>query len=347
MARVLLLGTDKERAAGIRSLLRQDGHLVSWLRAVDDWRAQERVTRPEIIVCTMGCTERVLAHRGGATHGFPAPLLLLQQETEFQRDVHVPERLVDRIGSPFMGDEFLGRVDALLRVGRLLRHGGSTEPGRRSQGGLASRLGGWLRSRFPGREHPRAPYLEVAARVAEWADRRDAFEPGHAERVTSFAAMMADGLGLDQERTEALLRAAMLHDIGKVALPVEVLHQKQPLEEGQRRLIRTHPARGAALLRVLDPDEEVARAILYHHERPDGAGYYGKEAAGVPQAAQVLAVAEAYDAMTSCRLRPRLSPAAALDCLKQGKGTAFDAECVDALVDQLHPKTRSLPLSPV
>ena len=76
-----------------------------------------------------------------------------------------------------------------------------------------------LGSRIPALSKPLEPYLEVAARVADWADRRDAFEPGHAERVTSFCAMMAETLRLDDHGTASLLRAAMLHDIGKVALP--------------------------------------------------------------------------------------------------------------------------------
>ena len=98
---------------------------------------------------------------------------------------------------------------------------------------------------------PLDPYLAVANRVARWADRRDAYSPGHAERVTSFCAMIADGLDLGAGETAALLRAAMLHDIGKVALPVEVLHQKTPLLEEQVRWIRTHPKQGAALVRKL------------------------------------------------------------------------------------------------
>ena len=98
----------------------------------------------------------------------------------------------------------------------------------------------------------------------------------------------------------------MLHDIGKVALPVEVLRHKGPLEETQMRLVRTHAERGAAILRALDKDEVVADTILYHHEYVDGSGYYGRTAASIPRAARILAVAEAYDAMTTSLVRKRL-----------------------------------------
>jgi putative nucleotidyltransferase with HDIG domain len=199
---------------------------------------------------------------------------------------------------------------------------------------------------MPRYEKPIGPYLDVAARVASWTDRRDAFEPGHCERVTSFCAMIAEGMDMGDAETGALLRAAMLHDIGKVSLPVEVLHQKTPLEEGQRRLIRQHPRRGAELLRVLDRDEDVAAAVLYHHECPDGSGYYGKQGDATPRTARVLAVAEVYDAMTSSRVREPLSRDGALDGLESRKGRSLDGDCVEALVDTLRPRPTTIALSP-
>jgi putative nucleotidyltransferase with HDIG domain len=211
--------------------------------------------------------------------------------------------------------------------------------------GIGERLSALLRTRIPRIEKPLGPYLEVAARVAEWADRRDAFEPGHAERVTSFCAMIGEGLRLDAEETSSLLRAAMLHDIGKVALPFEVLHQRKPLDEPQQRMMRTHPQRGAALLRALDRDDAVADAIEYHHECPNGSGYYGK-GEETPRTSRILAVAEVYDAMTSSRVKERLSRDEALERLEALKGEQLDADCVEALIDTLRPRAAAIPLSP-
>jgi len=249
-----------------------------------------------------------------------------------------------------MHEELLARIDALVRVRRVIYRepdAGELEQtaSPRAQG-LGRRLLTLLGSRIPRHEKPLGPYLEVAARLADWADRRDAFEPGHAERVTSLCAMMADGMGLGDQESSALLRAAMLHDIGKVALPVEVLHQQSPLVESQMRLIRTHPKRGATLLRALDRDDEVADTILYHHERPDGQGYYGKDRDEIPRTARILAVAEVYDAMTNCRVRERLPSDRALDLVQASRDESLDADCVNALVDKLKPRPRSIPLGP-
>ncbi len=351
MANILLVGPKRDRVSGVRSLLRQDGHQVSCLRREDHWRAAEQEIRPDLIVAAVEDTDSVLDVRGRKAHGFPPPLLFVQNETDFCHDPYLPTRLVDRITSPFLSEELLARVDALIRVRNVVLRDRSLpeEPPQKESnalGAIGKRMTALLGSRVPSFNKPLGPYLEVAAKLADWADRRDAFEPGHAERVTGVCAMIAEGLHLSAEETASLLRAAMLHDIGKVALPVEVLHQKTPLEESQKRLIRTHPRRGAAILAALDRDDEVTRTILYHHERPDGEGYYGLDSDTTPISAKVLALAEVYDAMTSCRLSTPLPSARALDRLTECKGAGVDSDCVEALVDRLRTTPQTIPLAP-
>lgn len=362
MARVLVLGATRDRVSTVRSLLRLDGHQVVLSRDVDAWTIAERESDVELVVAAVPGADEVLATRGGERRGFPAPLLFVHSESDFRRDVVLDDRLVDTISTPFLDQEFLARVDALIRVRRVIHRdpaarvppefapedapaGADARPTvlRRVGRALAAALG----ARVPRMEKPLGPYLEVAARVADWADRRDAFQPGHAERVTGLCAMIGEGLGLGDDETASLLRAAMLHDIGKVALPVDVLHRKGPLEESQMRLIRTHPRRGAALLRALDRDDDVAKAILYHHERPDGHGYYGTPPDSVPRSARILAVAEVYDAMTSSLVRDQLQNREALARIRELAGEQLDGDCVDALSDRLSPRPRTLPLTPM
>jgi putative nucleotidyltransferase with HDIG domain len=357
VADILLLAGDRERAGGIRSLLREDGHAVHWQPTISGWREAERKVLPEVVVAPVGSPDPVLSVQGRPPRGFPAPLLFVHGDSDFFPEVRLDERIVDRIGSPFGAEELLARVDALVKVRRVVLWGGSGRPDRSPQKGdrtaeglagwksVGSRIGAILSSRVPRYEKPAEPYLEVASRAAEWMDGRDAFEPGHAERVASFSAMMADEMGLDDGEAAALLRAAMLHDIGKVALPVEILRQRGPLDEEQARLMRTHPERGAAILRILDRDEEVARAIQYHHERADGTGYYGKSGAEVPRLSKVLAVAEAFDAMTTSRVRATLTIGRARAFLAEQRGIQFDAESADALLQATRPVGASVAIS--
>jgi putative nucleotidyltransferase with HDIG domain len=341
-----LVGDEKERTAEVKGLLAMDGHQVALARDVSRWREDERSAAPEVVVAAVSAPDAVLSVPMGGARGFAPPILFVHRESDEARESQLEERLVDRIASPFAADEFLGRVDALIRVRRVVLHQTRASDDREAppRGRWREALASLLRSRAR-HDKPPAPYLEVAARVADWSDRRDGFEPGHAERVTNFAAIIADSFGLGDGETAALLRAAMLHDIGKVALPVEVLRQKTPLEENQMRLLRTHPERGAAILRALDRDEVVADTIHYHHENVDGSGYYGRKGASIPRAAKILAVAEGFDAMTTSLVRKRLTAGAAMELLRERRGRQWDADCVDALVAELQPKSRSLALS--
>ena len=137
----------------------------------------------------------------------------------------------------------------------------------------------------------------------------------------------------------------MLHDIGKVALPVEVLRKKGPLGDQQMRMMRTHPRRGAGILAALDPDDSVQKTILYHHECMDGSGYYGLDGVVVPRSARILAVAEQYDAMTSSTIREPVASERALDILLDKRETLYDSDSVEALADALRPRPTNVPLS--
>jgi putative nucleotidyltransferase with HDIG domain len=349
VANVLVVGDDKDRTGGVKSLLALDGHRLATSRELSRWRDDERASSAEIVVAAVAHPSAVLSVPLGGPRGLQPPILFVHRESDENREPHIDERLVDWITSPFAAEEFLGRVDALVRVRRVVLHQKQAMDGRDEpnppRGRFRNALRSLLRSRGPRHAKPVAPYLEVAARVADWSDRRDGFEPGHAERVTNFAAMIADELGLGDGEAAALLRAAMLHDIGKVALPVEVLRQRKPLEESQMRLLRTHAERGAEILRALDSDDAVADTILHHHENIDGSGYHGRVGEQIPRSARILAVAEGFDAMTTSLVRKRLTIDAAIGLMRERRGCQWDADCVDALAGLLQPKPRAIVLT--
>lgn len=343
MADILLLSGDRQRASDVRSLLRQDGHAVTVSRDVAGWRESERTAVPELIVAAISDLDEVRTHTAHRPRGFPAPLLIVQHESQPLREVQLEERLVDRIQSPFTVEELLARVDALVRLRRAVLRGGPREE-TRQRGRWSSRLAAILGARLPRVAKPQGPYFEIAARAAEWSDRRDTFEPGHAERVCALSAMIADGLGVDDSEAAVLLRAAMLHDVGKIAMPVELLRKEGPLDADQLRLVRSHPERGATLLRALEKDEAVAQTVLLHHERGDGSGYYGKRREQTPRSARILAVAETYDAMTTSLVKEKLPQDHALAILRDRK-EHYDVDCVAALVDAVRPRASRIPVS--
>jgi diguanylate cyclase (GGDEF)-like protein len=182
----------------------------------------------------------------------------------------------------------------------------------------------------------RAARYRAAASLAKAVDARDAYTGSHSERVGELAARIATRLGVDADEVELTRLAGSLHDLGKLAIPEEILRKPGPLTDGERLVLERHPQIGFRMLESLGVDP-VADWVLHHHERWDGAGYPdGIPGEQIPLGARILFVADAYDAMTSDRVyRSRLSHADALAELERCAGTQFDPEIVAAFVEEL------------
>ncbi|MGH2921120.1 MAG: bifunctional diguanylate cyclase/phosphohydrolase [Gaiellaceae bacterium] len=182
----------------------------------------------------------------------------------------------------------------------------------------------------------RAARFRAAESLAKAVDLRDTYTGSHSARVAELAARVALRLGLDQELIELARLAGSLHDLGKLAIPEEILRKPGPLTEPERLVLERHPQIGFRMLESLGI-EPVAEWILHHHERWDGTGYPDRlPGPMIPLGARVIFVVDAYDAMTSDRVyRGRLTPREALDELQRCAGTQFDPEVVDALSEEL------------
>jgi putative nucleotidyltransferase with HDIG domain len=157
---------------------------------------------------------------------------------------------------------------------------------------------------------------------------------GHSERVASFAEKIAIELKLSQDGARSLSALAVLHDIGKVALPQQILDKRAPLSDEEFALVRTHPEKGLQIIANTPFPEEVKAGILYHHERWDGSGYpCGLEKRDIPHYARIIAVADVFDSLTYDRpYRKGCSPERALSFLYEKKGVDFDPQVVDIFV---------------
>jgi putative nucleotidyltransferase with HDIG domain len=163
-------------------------------------------------------------------------------------------------------------------------------------------------------------------------DARDKYTAGHSKRVAAIAAAVASEYGLEGAELETVAQAALLHDIGKIAVPDAVLLKDGELTQGDWVIMRSHPEEGARIIERLGYLDDVVPAIRFHHERPDGRGYpdglIGDE---IPVAARIIHVADALDAMTTERVyRAALTLDRALWELRCGADTDFDRKCVEA-----------------
>jgi putative nucleotidyltransferase with HDIG domain len=161
-------------------------------------------------------------------------------------------------------------------------------------------------------------------------EARDPLTRGHSTRVTEIAEAIARRLGWDEERLELLQVGGPLHDVGKLGVSDEVLAKPGPLDEDELAQIREHPKLGARILFRVAALRGALPYVLYHHERWDGNGYpTGRAGEEIPLEARVLAVADAFDAMTSDRpYRPALDREEALAEVARCSGTQFDPEIV-------------------
>jgi diguanylate cyclase (GGDEF)-like protein/putative nucleotidyltransferase with HDIG domain len=182
----------------------------------------------------------------------------------------------------------------------------------------------------------RAARFRAAASLARAVDARDAYTGSHSARVADLAARIAARLGLDEEQVELTRLAASLHDLGKLAIPEEILRKPGPLSETERLVLERHPQIGFRMLESLGVDP-VADWVLHHHERWDGSGYPDSlGGAEIPLGARIIFVADAYDAMTSDRVyRARLADDEAIAELSRCSGTQFDPDVVEALAEEL------------
>jgi len=184
----------------------------------------------------------------------------------------------------------------------------------------------------------RAARFRAAASLAKAVDLRDTYTGSHSARVAELAARVAARLGLDQEQIELSRLAGSLHDLGKLAIPEEILRKPGPLTGPERLVLERHPQIGFRMLDSLGIDP-VAKWILHHHERWDGTGYPDRlPGPEIPLGARIIFVVDAFDAMTSDRVyRGRLTPDHALAELERCAGTQFDPNVVAALAEELHP----------
>jgi diguanylate cyclase (GGDEF)-like protein/putative nucleotidyltransferase with HDIG domain len=175
--------------------------------------------------------------------------------------------------------------------------------------------------------------FRAAASLARAVDSRDAYTGSHSERVANLAAEIAAKLGLPAEEVELTRLAGSLHDLGKLAIPEEILRKPAALSDAERLVLERHPQIGYRMLESLGVDP-IAYWVLHHHERWDGSGYPdGLAGERIPLGARIIFVSDAFDAMTSDRLyRESLSHEDAIAEVERCSGSQFDPEVVNAFL---------------
>ena len=177
-------------------------------------------------------------------------------------------------------------------------------------------------------------YLDTVTAVANAIEARDPYTRGHTGRVTALARAIAHQMGWSEEQLSSLEIGGLLHDVGKIGVSDAILRKPGPLSAAEYAEIKAHPEAGKRMLQGISYLESAIPGVLYHHERYDGQGYpYQLPGSEIPLAGRIMAVADAFDAMTSDRpYRRAMSPQTAVAELERGGGTQFDPEVVVAFM---------------
>lgn len=165
-------------------------------------------------------------------------------------------------------------------------------------------------------------------------DAKDSYTCGHSDRVAEFARLTAQVMGVDSQGCERIHMAGLLHDIGKVGVPDEILKKPGGVTDEEMAVIRRHPEIGYQILKHLSSFEYVLPGVLHHHEAFDGSGYpHQLKGTDIPLSARIISVADAWDAMTSDRsYRVGMTAERAIEILTKGAGTQWDPRCVTAFL---------------
>ena len=171
-------------------------------------------------------------------------------------------------------------------------------------------------------------FVQTVTALSEAVDAKDRYTSGHSKRVAEYARMLSKRMGMSEEEQEEIYRAGLLHDIGKIRIPVEIINKAGKLTDEEYNIIKIHPVTSYNILRGIAGNNLIAIAAKYHHERYDGRGYpNGLSGDMIPLVARILAVADTYDAMTSNRSYRKALPQEVVRAeIEKGRGTQFDPD---------------------
>jgi putative nucleotidyltransferase with HDIG domain len=181
----------------------------------------------------------------------------------------------------------------------------------------------------------RALFVNSIKALANAIEARDAYTRGHSERVTEYSVKLAEYMGFDQEEIDKIRFAALLHDIGKINIKEEILNKPGKLTREEYEIMCEHPGFGAKIMGHVKEFQSILPYMYHHHERYDASGGYpdGVRGDDIPLPARIIALADAFDAMTTDRpYRKALDLDYALSEINKNSGTQFDPQVVEAFV---------------
>ena len=257
------------------------------------------------------------------------PVVFLTSDVEENTEIQgFSEGAIDFLRKPFRKDVAIQRIRRILELSYLQKN-------------LQQEVEKQTEVAENRRESVERLSWQMVQALANTIDAKDSYTNGHSTRVAQYSVMLAKKMGYEGEKLEQLQYAAMLHDIGKIGVPREIINKPSKLTDEEYAIIKTHPAIGENILKEVSEIPDIAIGARWHHERYDGKGYPdGLKGEEIPELARIIGVADAYDAMTSKRsYRDVLPQEVVTGELEKGKSTQFDPEIAELMIELIKEDT--------
>ena len=257
------------------------------------------------------------------------PVIFLTADSDINVEVRgFEEGAFDFIKKPLVEDVILHRVSRILELKHLQRN-------------LKQEVEKQTKTANERHEKVERISLQTMETLASTIDAKDKYTNGHSVRVANYSKEIARRLGKSEKEQEDIFYAGLLHDIGKIGIPDEIINKTSKLTDEEYAIIKTHPSIGADILENISEIPMIAVGAHWHHERFDGRGYPDQlKEFDIPEVARIIGVADAYDAMTSNRSYRNIMPQSkARDEIHKGKGTQFDPIVADKMLEMIDADT--------
>ena len=253
------------------------------------------------------------------------PVIFLTADDD--RDTEVKGFLagaLDFIKKPFVKDIMLQRVNRILELNRLQKN-------------LQHEVEKQTKVAEERRRKVERLSVQIMSALADTIDAKDAYTNGHSARVAEYAKEIAKRIGKNEQEQEDIYYVGLLHDIGKIGIPDEIINKTSRLNDEEYEKIKMHPVIGSNILKNISEMKDIGVGARWHHERYDGKGYPDRLAGeDIPEVARIIGVADAYDAMTSKRSYRNVMPQEVVRGeIEKGKGTQFDPHFADVMLEMI------------
>ncbi len=325
--KILVVDDDMIASKMTMRILERSGFSVQVANSGLEGIEKAREFQPELILLDKRMPKmdgfETLAHLRENPQTSEIPIVFLTSDDDSDNEIHCFEvGASDFITKPFIPDIMIQRIMRIIELDRTMKK-------------LDQIVDERTRKLQEKEKESRELSNQIIFALAQAVDAKDEYTNGHSRRVAEYAVAIADKLGKDEKYKEEIYYMGLLHDVGKIGIPDNIIHKTTKLTDEEYNEIKRHPVIGGEILGRIHLMPHLAIGARYHHEHYDGSGYPdGLKGQQIPEEARILAVADSYDAMTSNRTYHSTEPQAyARGEIERGRGTQFDPAMADAMLE--------------